>query len=581
MNNNKKIQEGSCRAKSYRVPEGIECEKFQLSEEKFSGPELEEALKQLDNYIKKHQEYFMGFQANQKLDYTPLQDYLKVHINNIGDPFGIAEPDEAHPDGFFTLNSKWMERAVLDYYAKLWHAKYPHLTIHDVEKQQWEETYWGYTLSMGSTEGNIFAVQNARDYLNGTRLFVDVVDEEGENGAGAKKRGGTIPAKFLKYRGPTLKSKSKKEEEENNEYTPVLFFSEAAHYSLIKISNTLMVKTFHHIGEEKYEDECPLKEEQGLKKGEWPEMVPVNPDGTVHIDKLCDLVEFFAEKGYPSIVVFNYGNTTSGAYDDVATARERLEKIFKKYGLYEREVTWKEEGEEITSIRKGYWLIVDGALGVPYAPFLQNAVKDGDLKSTATYPEFDFRQDIQSIVMSGHKWPGAPCPCGVYMTLNKYLLAADTPEYVGSIDSTLAGSRDGFSAIILWYFLATHSYKDQEAEAKRAVALAKKTYEELLEMKEAGKIETARWVDGSLAVLFSKPNDTIIKKFSLSCMPDPENDPENSDDPEEPEKWLAHIFIMGQVTEKEIEELIKDLKEPGAFSEVSKPGPLEGLRKGW
>jgi histidine decarboxylase len=56
---------------------------------------------------------------------------------NIGDPWGKAA---------FTTNSKHMERAVLDYYAKLWHVP-PNPA--DPDKQM----HWGYVTSMGATEG--------------------------------------------------------------------------------------------------------------------------------------------------------------------------------------------------------------------------------------------------------------------------------------------------------------------------------------------------------------------------------------------------------------------------------------------
>ena len=37
------------------------------------------------------------------------------------------------------------------YYTSLWHAKWPH-------NKSDMESYWGYLLNMGSTEGNIHAI---------------------------------------------------------------------------------------------------------------------------------------------------------------------------------------------------------------------------------------------------------------------------------------------------------------------------------------------------------------------------------------------------------------------------------------
>ncbi|MFD2284413.1 hypothetical protein ACFSUJ_34900 [Streptomyces lusitanus] len=51
--------------------------------------------------------------------------------------------------------------------------------------------------------------------------------------------------------------------------------------------------------------------------------------------------------------------------------------------------------------------------------------------------------------MSGHKWPGAPWPCGIYMTKVKYQISPPSqPEYIGAPDTTFAGSRNGFSPLI-------------------------------------------------------------------------------------------------------------------------------------
>ena len=95
----------------------------------------------------------LGFQANLRefAHAECAQGFLNTHLNNGFDPFGPS---------YHGLSTLWMERNVLDYYASLWHAKWPH-------DPKDPESYWGYTLTMGSTEGNLYAVWNARDYLSG------------------------------------------------------------------------------------------------------------------------------------------------------------------------------------------------------------------------------------------------------------------------------------------------------------------------------------------------------------------------------------------------------------------------------
>ncbi len=52
---------------------------------------------------------------------------------------------------------------MLSYLARLWHG----VPTDPGNK----ESCWGYVLSMGSTEGNMYALWNARDYLSGKRLL--------------------------------------------------------------------------------------------------------------------------------------------------------------------------------------------------------------------------------------------------------------------------------------------------------------------------------------------------------------------------------------------------------------------------
>ena len=186
------------------------------------------------------------------------------------------------------------------------------------------------------------------------------------------------------------------------------------------------------------------------------------------------LVTAFVALGHPIMVNFNYGTTFKGAYDHVEEAVNELVPILKQYGLYEREVEYDLENN-ISDTRTGFWFHVDGALGAAYMPFLEMTEENPDL------PMFDFRiEDIHSITMSGHKWIGTPWPCGVYMSKVKYQLQPpDNPNYIGSPDSTFAGSRNGFSALILWDYLAKHSYDDSMEMILRARELVEYTVEQL------------------------------------------------------------------------------------------------------
>ena len=78
-----------------------------------------------------------------------FKNFSNFHINNAGDPFAR---------GHFGVNTKVIECAVLDYFAKLWHIDLPD----SVSQEKRDEAYWGYIVSMDCTEANLYAMYNAR-----------------------------------------------------------------------------------------------------------------------------------------------------------------------------------------------------------------------------------------------------------------------------------------------------------------------------------------------------------------------------------------------------------------------------------
>lgn len=533
---------------------GLSCPLFQLPEQGLSEQQYAAALRLYQQYIAYHRQYFLGYQANQKLDYAKnLAPFLDVHVNNIGDPF---------QQGNFMLNSKVLERAVLDYFARLWHAKWPHLEDRKrFSREEIGESYWGYVVSMGSTEGNLYGLRNARDYLAGKVLASDIPDNAtvaGENRP--------IPVRSRLRQGYFIRADADRrpleaevgdstpeaERVDNpNAYKPVIFYSQDTHYSIDKIKDILLIPTFGELGNAEYPGENPLG-------GPWPDKVPSNEDGTMNVDALYRLAEFFLQRGYPIIVSFNFGTTFKGAYDHVKKAVDRLIPLLQKYGLYERILEIKWNGRILQSKRTGFWFHVDGALGAAYMPFLEKAREQG--KFDEDVPVFDFRLPIHSIAVSGHKEIGAPWPAGVYMSRTKYLLNFQEVGYIGAQDSTLSGSRNGFSALILWDYYARRSYEKLIQKALHLQTLAQYAFGRLKELEtelrenlHVGRSPLA------LTVRFKRPNAEIIAKYSLST--------EYLDG-----VYYAHIFRMEHVTKELIDSLIQDLRKPGAFDPDLEPG---------
>jgi histidine decarboxylase len=513
---------------------GIDCGLYRLSPQGLPADQRAEALRQIWRHQARQKANFLGYQCNQRLDYAEdLGRHLDFHINNIGDPFH---------SGKATINTKEAERAVLDYYAALWNARWPH-------DPRDGESYWGYVLTMGSTEGNLYGLWNARDYLAGKILLEDPTSAEDARRA-SLDGDRHVPPRRLVYQQAQAPDRAP------NAYTPVAFYSQDTHYSIVKAVQSLAIQTFYEIGAARYPNDNPLAPGRP-----WPREVPSiggrGGAGVIDVDALATLVEFFASRGYPIFVCFNYGTTFKGAYDDVEAAGRALLPILRRHGLSERKVHYDPGKPEKVDVRSGYWFHVDGALGAAYMPFLEMAHGAG--RSAARGPNFDFRLPfVHSIVMSGHKWIGAPWPCGVYMTRTKLLLRPPSlPEYIGSPDTTFAGSRNGWSAVVLWDHLAKRSYEDQIAKALYTESMAAYAERRLLELQEA--LQQDLWVARvplSLTVRFKAVNPALEFKYSLAG---------ETVYVAGEKRTYNHIYLMEHATAELIDAFLDDLAQPGAF----------------
>jgi histidine decarboxylase len=487
---------------------------FELSNTPLTDEHQKLALGKLEEYLKEQQKHFLGYQVNENVHYSnKLSFMLDIHTNNVGDPF---------ENGNLTVNTKIVEQAVLDYFAKLWHAQVPSNPANG-------ESYWGYVLSMGSTEGNLYALYNARDYLKGKALY--------------KESNGN-----LSYVKPIKEIAHNK-----HAYHPVAFFSEDTHYSITKIVRALEIRTFYEIGEIEYKGQCPITSD-----GQWPKEVPSKNGnggpGSIDIDSLLQLVEFFARTGSPPLIILNIGTTFKGAYDNVQEIGDRLKPILEQYNLYERTVHYAPHKSDI---RTGYWIHVDGALGASYLPFLQKAGS----RIEGNIPIFDFSLPfVHSIVTSAHKYPGCPMPGGIYMTKRKYQIAPpDDPEYIGAHDTTFAGSRNAITPVTLWCYYANTNDQMEIEKAIKVEDTAKYAVEKLKKLEKKYQRKGYQlWVERtplSLSIRFRNPeNNDIIQKYSLSQMT------LKIDGESEPRKYV-HIFMMQSVTKERIDQLIKDLQK--------------------
>ncbi|MCP4219293.1 MAG: histidine decarboxylase [bacterium] len=535
----------------------IDYSAFEIPPNGMTDQQRSTALAQLKRVVETQHADFMGFQANQDEEYSDYAWLLNMHLNNLGDPF---------TGGLFTLNSKFCERAVLDYFAALWNVDWPFCE----DEKQPSLRYWGYVLTMGFTEGNIYGLYNARDYLKGRMLIEETTDPKAN--VARFSRGKEVPVKKTLFLSP---ADSDKEREDKK--PPIIFFSEDAHYSVVKAARILEITTFFDEGQEQYNGQCPITQHlKGENKGAWPkDGVPShnfdedNPDsGTVRIEYLKELVEFFVKRHYPVIIVLNVGSTWKGAYDDVPAVNDMLKELEKTYpDLWEHTFKYKQDGEEFEEKRRSFWVHVDGALGAAYIPFLEMAYNQRKIEQKP--PRFDFRNEVvMSIGCSLHKWPGLPIPSGIFMTRRMYQLQPPAKVgYIGSPDTTLGGSRSGVCPILAWDYFSRMSYTDNMMKALKCENASKYFEQKLLRLEECLKEkypdkDVDLWIARSkmsLTVRFRMVNPELTYKYSV----DNERMYVRIDDKKLifQERSYSHVYFMHSARHTKADQLIKDISD--------------------
>ena len=81
-----------------------------------------------------------------------------------------------------------------------------------------------------------------------------------------------------------------------------------------------------------------------------------------------------------------------------------------------------------------------------------------------------FKKAIGSVSVSGHKFVGAPVPCGIVITRMRYIKAlSSNVEYLNSRDATIMGSRNGHAPIFMWYTLTCKGYEGMRKDVEKCL----------------------------------------------------------------------------------------------------------------
>jgi histidine decarboxylase len=231
-------------------------------------------------------------------------------------------------------------------------------------------------------------------------------------------------------------------------------------------------------------------------------VIRTNPNGEMDYDDLSSSIRLHRHQ--PAIVIANIGTTMTEAKDDVPTIRLILEQ----------------------SAINSYYIHCDAALAGAYLPVLDNE------------PRFDFMQGADSIACSGHKFIGTPIPCGVVIVRKNYKDRIGRPvPYIGSLDSTITGSRNGLSPVFLWYAIKRQGKDGLLKRILECLALAEYTERKL---KEGG---VPAWRnDKAITVVFPKPPKAICQKWQLAT-----------------EAGQSHMICMPGITRNMIDAFIDDM----------------------
>lgn len=208
----------------------------------------------------------------------------------------------------------------------------------------------------------------------------------------------------------------------------------------------------------------------------------------------------------PAIIFTTVGTTMTGAVDNIPEIKKILNEL----------------------LMEKHYIHVDAALSGMIMPFVDEP------------QPWNFKDGIDSMAISGHKLIGSPMPSGVVLSrkANKDRVARSI-EYVGALDTTLSGSRNGLSPLFLWYGIKRHSREG----FKKMVDYCINTAEAAVKIFNDNGIKAWR-NKNSNTVVFPKPSQVVLDRWQIAVYKD-----------------IAHIITMPHVTTKQLYGIARDIVE--------------------
>ncbi len=255
----------------------------------------------------------------------------------------------------------------------------------------------------------------------------------------------------------------------------LVYYSEATHYSVPKILRMVHARNI---------------------------MIKSQPNGEMDYNDLAETIRI--HRDVTPIIFANIGTTMTGAVDNL----EVIKSIMQDCAI------------------NPYYIHADAALSGMILPFVE-------------HPQaFDFSAGIDSIAISGHKMIGSPIPCGLALAKKSHVeRIARSVEYVGTLDTTVTGSRNAITPLFLWHAIHSKRRKGFTTIVNHCLEMADYAIQQFA---NAG---IQAWRNpNSITVVFPRQAEDVLKRWQIALHHD-----------------IAHIITMPHVTTNHIDQLISDI----------------------
>ncbi|MDJ0927194.1 MAG: histidine decarboxylase [Gammaproteobacteria bacterium] len=231
-------------------------------------------------------------------------------------------------------------------------------------------------------------------------------------------------------------------------------------------------------------------------------MIRSQPNGEIDYDDLRETLK--VNRDSPPIIFANIGTTMTEAKDDLGTINGILDEL---------------------AIPNRY-IHSDAAMCGSIAPFLEPR------------PRFDFADGADSIAISGHKFIGSPIPCGIVLAHRSHVnRIASAIAYIGNLDTTITGSRNGHTPVIMWYAIKTMGEAGLRARVQISLELAAYAERKFI---EAG---VGAWRNpDAITVVFPAVSEELQHKWQLATA-----------------GGISHMILMPNITRELIDTIVADV----------------------